>query len=500
VHRLAISGIQKSFGATAALRNVSFSVKPGEVHALLGENGAGKSTLMKILSGAHSADAGTITLDGKPYLPRSPIDALRSGVAMIYQELNLAPHLTVAENILLGAEPRSFGWVNQRRQREEAARILADMDYEGIPLDAPALTLPIAEQQIIEIARALRANPRVLIMDEPTSSLSRRDATRLFQTIRRLAARGVSVIYISHFLEECREICSGFTVLRDGEFIASGQLAEISETQLVKWIVGREVKDIYPRNQRRPGAVVLETRRLRGKKRPVSADFQLRAGEILGIAGLIGAGRTEMLRAIFGLDPSRGDAVFSGLERSRRSPAFCLEQGAGMVSENRKEEGLMTRRTVAENMSLAGLNRVSRLGWIRGKQEHHEVSAWIEKFSIKARGPSQITSELSGGNQQKIAIARLLFHDARVLLLDEPTRGIDVGSKSQIYQWMNESASRGAAVLFVSSYIPELLGVCDRIAVMSRGVLSAARPVAEWSEESILSAAIGSVDASASSS
>jgi ribose transport system ATP-binding protein len=490
--RLQMSGVRKSFGATAALRNVSFVVGPGEVHALIGENGAGKSTLMKILSGAHQADAGTITIDGRPFVPENPSHARRCGIAMIYQELTLAPHLSVEENILLGAEPSRLGWLDRRQRHELARRALAELQHDNIPLDEPVHTRTIAEQQIVEIARALVHQPKVLIMDEPTSSLTQVDTENLFRVIARLSGRGVSVIYISHFLEECQRVCRRFTVLRDGESVGTGDMAAVTVPEIIKLMVGRDLGEIYPRTPHALGATVLEVRELAGDSKPRRVGLNLREGEILGIAGLVGAGRTETLRVLFGLDRvAGGTVVLRGQPATHATPATRLAGGVGLLSENRKEEGLMLGRSIADNLTLTRFAPVARAGFINGTAQRAAARRWIDKLEVRARGPEQPIGELSGGNQQKIAVGRLLHHDARVFLLDEPTRGIDVASKAQIYRLIGELAAQGRAVLFVSSYLPELLGICDTLAVMCRGVLSDVKPVAEWDEHSIIAAAVG---------
>jgi ribose transport system ATP-binding protein len=488
--RLAMLDVQKSFGATRALKSVSFELAPGETHALIGENGAGKSTLMKILSGACAPDHGRMVLDGHPYAPRSPLEARERGVAMIYQELNLAPDLSVEENILLGAEPARFGWLDRSRRRELARSALAELGHEDIPLDAPVKTRPIAQQQMVEIARALVGEPKVLIMDEPTSSLARLDTEKLFVVIERLRCRGVSVIYISHFLEECQRVCQRYTVVRDGESVASGLMAEARLDKIIRWMVGRDIQQIYPRIPHSIGEPVLEVRGLRGQPKPAGVSFQLRKGEIFGVAGLIGAGRTETLRACFGLNQVvEGEVLIRQKPGGRAHPSRRLSQGIGLLSENRKEEGLMLGRSLADNLTTTRHPRW--FGLIRGRQQREATNAWMRRLDVRARHASQPISELSGGNQQKIAIGRLLHHGAEILLLDEPTRGVDVGSKAHIYRLMGELAAEGKAILFVSSYLPELLGVCDTIGVMCRGVLAQTRPAAEWTEHTIMTAAIG---------
>jgi len=484
--------VQKSFGATQALRRVNLEVQAGEVHALIGENGAGKSTLMKILSGAERPDGGSIKLDGEPFVPATPLHARQCGISMIYQELTLAPHLSVEENILLGTEPSRLGFVRKRKRRELARGALGALHHENIPLDAPVHTRSIAEQQIVEIARALIGKPKVLIMDEPTSSLTQKDAERLFEVIESLRGYDVSVVYISHFLEECQRICQRYTVLRDGETVGTGEMRYAGTAGIIRLMVGREIQEIYPRSPHSIGKPVLEVREAAGRNKPRSASFTLRQGEILGIAGLIGSGRTETVRACFGLDRlERGTVAVFGRPGIEANPAQRLAEGVGLLSENRKEEGLMLNLDVADNLTLTRLNPFSRKGFLYNRHQCRAAAEWIQKLNIRARSPRQAVLELSGGNQQKVALGRLLHHEAKIFLLDEPTRGIDVGSKAQIYKWMTELAGLGRSILFISSYLPELLGVCDTIAVMCRGVITEVRPASQWTEHSIMSAAIG---------
>ena len=493
VVRLRLAGIQKSFGATRALKSVSLAIAPGEVHALIGENGAGKSTLMKVLSGAHAADAGTMELSGHAYLPENPHDARVKGVAMIYQELNLALHLTAQENILLGAESARLGFVDGRASRERARTALAQLGHEGLDLDRLAGSFSIAEQQIIEIARALLMQPQVLIMDEPTSSLTQADTEKLFATIGRLRAQGVSVIYISHFLEECRRIADRYTVLKDGETVGSGEMKDASLDHIVTLMTGREVKDLYPRTAHTPGAVVLEVKTAASAPRLKRASLEVRAGEIFGLAGLIGAGRTDLLRTIFGLDDlDAGEICIVGSPANRATPRNRWQQGVGFLSENRKEEGLMLNQSIADNLTLTKMETFGRFGWVSRRGQQSVAQRWVGELRVKCRDAAQSIGELSGGNQQKVAIARLLEHPARIFLLDEPTRGIDVGSKAQIYQLVSELAAAGKAVVLVSSYLPELLGLCDTIGVMCRGELTAVRPRAAWNEADIMRVATGS--------
>jgi ribose transport system ATP-binding protein len=489
--RLRIINVRKSFGGTHALRNVSLELAPGEVHAVIGENGAGKSTLMKILSGAYQPDAGEILLNGEHYAPRDPLHARRSGVEMIYQELTLAPHLSVEENILLGAEPARFGCVNHRERRRIAQRVLAELHSEAIPLDAPIYSCSIAQQQMVEIARTLVGCPQVLIMDEPTSSLTQVDADNLFAAICRLKAKGVSIIYISHFLEECQRVADCYTVLRDGETVGSGDFSQAILSDIIHLMVGRELDDIYPQIEHRIGEPVLELKNLAGKRRPEDASLTLRKGEILGVAGLVGAGRTETLRTLFGLDVKRGGQTFLRGREVRFSPSSALKAGLGLLSENRKEEGLMLNLSLTENLTLPHLKPFSKAGLLDLDQQRQATSQWLTRLKVRARNARQVISELSGGNQQKIAIGRLLHCASDIFLLDEPTRGVDVASKAQIYALIGELAALGKSIIFVSSYLPELLGVCDTIAVMCRGRITDIRAASEWTEHSIISAAIG---------
>jgi ribose transport system ATP-binding protein len=505
IPRLEMRDIKKRFGATIALDGVSVQVMPGEVHALVGQNGAGKSTLMKTLSGAHAPDSGAMFLDGQPYLPRNPIDGRRLGVAMIYQELSLATHLSVVENILLGMEPASMGFLHWRQMRRRAHEALELLDHAHLDVNRPTAGLSPATQQIIEIARALAIGCRVLVLDEPTSSLILGDVQALFRVIRRLKAQGHAIVYISHFLEEVREIADKFTVLRDGKTVGTGDARATAPEKMVELMVGRSVEHLYPRSPRTPGDVVLEITGLSGIQKPAGASLQLRRGEVLGIAGLIGAGRTECLRAIFGLDPVKSGQVRVAALRgpqlitSATYPKRMWESGVGMLSEDRKTEGLAQNMTIADNITLSHLAPLGKFGFVFPRMQRAAAQLWGHALQLKCRAVDQPISDLSGGNQQKVALARLLHHDVDVLLLDEPTRGIDVGSKAAIYQLIDNLAAgqssvgngRPKAVIVVSSYFPELIGICDRIAVMSRGILGPARPVDQWTEHSIVLASTG---------
>jgi len=500
--RLDMRGVRKRFGATVALDGVDLSVAAGEVHALVGENGAGKSTLMKVLSGAIQPDEGAMALDGVPYRPRGPLDARRAGVAMIYQELSLAPHLSVEENILLGMEPSSLGFVRRGKVRRRAVEALRLLGHDDIPPAAVVSTLSVARQQIVEIARALAVGSRVLVLDEPTSSLARDDAEQLFALIARLRAAGHAIVYISHFIEEVKRVGDRFTVLRDGRSVGSGAVADVTPGEIVRLMAGRQITELYPRSPRTPGEPLLRVSHLSGRRKPRDASLVLHRGEVLGIAGLVGAGRTEFLRAVFGLDPAGGGTVTVAMFSGPGTPHRRWRQGVGIVSEDRKAEGLALGLSVADNLTLSNLRPLATGPILPPRRLYQASRLWIERLGIRCAGPRQPVGDLSGGNQQKVALARLLHHDVDVLLLDEPTRGIDVTSKSQVYRLIDGLASGAGgrpskAVLIVSSYLPELLGACDRIAVMHRGRLGEARPVAAWDEHKLLLAATGAESASA---
>ncbi len=496
--RLEMRGISKRFGATRALERVDFQIEVGEVLALVGENGAGKSTLMKVLSGAHTPDQGTMLLEGKPYLPAGPLEARKMGVGMIYQELSLAPHLTVEENILLGMEPTCLGFLNRAEIRSQALRVLQHFEHPEIRPNSLVKDLSVGAQQLVEIGRALAVGCRVLVFDEPTSSLSQKDIRALFKIIGDLKQQGISIVYISHFLEEVEEIADRITVLRDGETVGTYPVGQVTIEEVVQKMVGREVEDLYPRSGHCQGKKLLEVAAVAGRSKPEEASFSLHRGEILGICGLVGAGRTEMLRTIFGLDPIRSGEVKIGTLIGPASPVRSWAQGMGLLSEDRKEEGLALRLSIADNLSLSKLSGYGPCGLVLPGKQHAAARRWAERLDIRCRHPEQSVGSLSGGNQQKVALARLLQHDVDILLLDEPTRGIDVAAKAKIYEVLDalvaENSDRpgpAKAVLIVSSYLPELLGICDRIAVMCRGRLSEARPIEQLDEHQLMFVATG---------
>ncbi len=489
---LQMENIRKRFGATLALNGVDLSVEAGQVLALVGENGAGKSTLMKVLSGAYQPDSGEIRLEGRPFRPRHPHDARQAGVAMIYQELSLAPHLSVAENILLGMEPTRFGFTRRAEMRRLTVEALRQVGHPDIHPGTPVADLSIAARQLVEIGRAVAVGCRVLVLDEPTSSLTAEDIDRLFALVRRLKEQGHAIIYISHALEEVKAISDRFIVLRDGASVGGGDTATTPTERIITLMVGREVKDLYPRSKRAIGEPVLEIDGMAGVSKPSCVSLTLHRGEVLGIAGLAGAGRTESLRVLFGLAPLRQGHIKVGTYSGPASAADRWAQGVGMLSEDRKIEGLALALSIADNVTLSKLRGLGPPGLVLPSRQHDVTTRWIDTLQVKCRGPHQIVGDLSGGNQQKIALARLLYHDVEVLLLDEPTRGIDVGSKAQIYKLIDALAARGKAILMVSSYLPELLGICDRIAVMRRGRLLPPHRVEEIDAHTIMQEAIGS--------
>lgn len=484
---LSASAICKRFGGTIALDNVDLLVEAGEIHALVGENGSGKSTLMRILAGSLHADSGSIELGGQPFRPRGPIDARRTGIAMIHQELSICGDLSVAENIVLGVEDTSAGFLNLRDIRATAVKALTTLGYPNLDPDTPAHELSVAMCQVVEIARSVAMQCRLVIFDEPTSSLAQADIDHLFSVVRRLKQNGCAIVYISHFLNEIRELCDTLTVLRDGVNVGSRPTSGISDAEIVKLMVGRDISEMYPRSERTAGRPVLEVKSLSGPEKPENVSLTLRSGEVFGIAGLNGSGRTELLRVVFGLDPIKSGSAHLAGSAGPVTPAKRWSDGMGMLSENRKEEGLLLNLTIAENITMASLSK----SIVNPSELDSAGEVWIEKLRIKCQGPDQPVGELSGGNQQKVALARMLHHGVEVFLLDEPTRGIDVGSKEQIYRLIDELALQGKAVLMVSSYLPELLGTCDRIAVMGKGVLSTPVNAQETNQEELMNLAVG---------
>jgi len=496
---LEMQGITKTFHGFTALHDVNLTIYPGEVHALMGENGAGKSTLMKILAGAYIADAGEIRIDGQSVRMTDPGQARDLGIAIIYQELNLAPNLTVAENIFMGSELTKGGTlIDQDGMRRKAAEVLENLDAS---FDAGDLvsTLSIAEQQQVEIARALKDKSRILVMDEPTAALSDRETEKLFEVVRRLRNEGIAIIYISHRMEEIYALADRVSVIRDGGYIGSLEKSEISAARLVEMMVGRSLKDLYEhKRQTTPGPVVLEVRNLSDGHKVKPANFQLHAGEIVGLAGLVGAGRTELARLIFGADRKASgeiklegrrvniaeptNAIESGIAyvpediKDKRplnilTPDDAIEAGIAYVPEDRKNLGLFLEMSSGENITLNVLGREAKAGIINSKSLFKIVADAVNNLGIRLASPSIRAMDLSGGNQQKLLLARWLAINPKVLLLDEPTRGVDIGAKSEIYRIISDLAANGVAILMISSELPEIVGMSDRVLVMRAGSL-----------------------------
>jgi ribose transport system ATP-binding protein len=496
---LSLKGIRKSFGPTIALDGVDLELRAGEVHALIGENGAGKSTLMNVIAGSLKPDDGQMEINDQIYTPASPLDARTHGIALIHQELSLCPHLSVAENVLMGIESSRFGWLDREQLFTRTNEVLRTFHHADIRPEKRVADLSVAARQIVEISRALAARARIILMDEPTSSLQRDDVAHLFNLIRKLSAEGISVIYISHFLEEVRQIADRFTVLRDGRSVATGEIAATSDDELIAKMVGRKQQSLFPerKTSNTTHETILEVRNLASPPLLKDASFALRRGEILGIAGLMGSGRTPLLRAIFGLEPPASGKISvnkSALPSGRATPAMRLIEGLGYLSEDRKGDGLTLNQSLSDNVTVTKFATCSRWGWLDLRAQRRQAEKLVNALQIKTRSVQQPVGSLSGGNQQKVVVARLLHQDADVLLLDEPTRGIDIGSKAQVYETIAECAAQNKAVLLVSSYLPELFGMCDRLGVMSRGRLSEVRPIDRWTPEGVLQAAVGSTD------
>jgi ribose transport system ATP-binding protein len=485
--------ISKQYPGVRALDDVSLTVYSGEVHALLGENGAGKSTLMKILAGAQPRDSGEILLNGHPVSIDSPQQAMDFGISIIYQEFNLVPYLTAGENIFLGREPRAKipGFVDFKTLYAESQ---ATLDRLGVRIDArtPVNRLSVAQQQMVEIAKATSRKSKIIVMDEPSATLTEHELQSLFALIRQLKAEGVSIIYISHRLEEVFEVCDRATIMRDGKWIATKEVAELTREEIIRLMVGRELKDAIPKVAAKPGAVALKVKNLNRAGVLHDISFEVREGEVVGLAGLVGAGRTETARVIFGADPmDSGSIEIMGKPVRIHSPQEAIKQGIGLVTEDRKQQGLVLGMAVRENNTLANLDALSTFSFIRRKEERQIAEKYRSDLGIKTPSIEQAVQNLSGGNQQKVVLAKWLFTGSKVLIFDEPTRGIDVGAKSEIYKLMNELAAQGVAILMISSELPEILGMSDRILVMHEGRIAGELSRAEATQEAIMHLATG---------
>ncbi len=491
---LAMKGVAKSYPGVKALDGVDFDVRPSEIHALVGENGAGKSTLIKVLGGAVVPDQGSLTLEGVSLPMGDPLLSRRRGINIIYQEFTLVPELTVAENIFLGREYTRAGLLEKTRMESESRELLARLGA-SIPTSAVISTLSVAHQQMVEIARALATKSKVLVLDEPTATLSQTDTRRLFSVLRELKEQGLGIIYISHRLEEIFELADRVTVLRDGKTVATSPIAEVDRLKLIQWMVGRPVSEEFPARVENSGAVVFEARGLACAPFFSEASFQLRRGEILGLAGLVGAGRTSLGLALFGAMRSavRGTVELDGKSVRFTSPSDALEAGVAYLTEDRKARGLFPWMGCDFNMTIAHLKAFASLGFVSRKSERAAAESSGKAFDLRSAGLDQRAGTLSGGNQQKLLLARYLLKPLKVLILDEPTRGIDVGAKAEIYRLMNRLTADGLAILMISSELPEVLGMSDRVIVMHEGKTRGELSRAQASPERVMELATGGV-------
>jgi ribose transport system ATP-binding protein len=468
---LELRNISKSFPGVQALSDVSLTLERGEIRALMGENGAGKSTLIRLLAGAHQPDSGSIRIDGQDVLMQRPLDAIKAGIGVIYQELTLLPALNAVDNMFLGRDRGHF-WIPRRQEHERAAAVFARMGVE-IPLNVPVGQLSVAQQQLIEIARVLAHDVRILIMDEPSAALTPQEVARLFALLRDLKSQGIGIIYISHRLEEIFQMADTVTVLRDGRQVAHCRVSELTRGRLIELMVGRVLLREFQRSQSVTGSTVLEVSELYREHVVKNISFQIRSGEVVGMTGLVGAGRTEAARLIFGADrKTSGTIRVDGQTVDVNSPRDAIDAGICLLTEDRKSQGLIPARSVRENFSLASLMRFQTGGLIRPHEESAAFASYVERLNIRISSQEQLISHLSGGNQQKVLLARWLFHNTKVFLLDEPTRGVDIGAKQEIYQLIADLAQQGKAVLLISSELPEILSLSDRILVMRHGRIS----------------------------
>ena len=487
-----MSGINKAFGGNPVLRDAGFELSDGEIHALMGENGAGKSTLMKILTGVYTKDAGDIFVDDKEVCYKNPQEAEKAGIVFIHQELNVLFDMTVEENMFLGKEiSNKFGVCDKQAMRAEVKKIL---DMLGVDID-PGETmdmLSIGQQQMIEIAKALMVDAKVIIMDEPTAALTQKETEVLFGVVRSLKSKGVSIVYISHRMEEIFELCDRITILRDGQYIGTRQIKETDMSEVVKMMIGREIGERYPERDVKIGDIAFEVKGLNCPGVFSDISFNVKAGEVLGVAGLMGAGRTEIMQAIFGNMPNVTGQIFvEGKEVSNKSPEQAMKNGIGFITEDRKTEGLMLEESIMKNIAITNLSSISKNGVLNKKSEMDMVRKGIEELRIKCTGPEHYCNKLSGGNQQKVVFAKWIFTDPKVLILDEPTRGVDIGAKKEIYSIINDLAAKGVAIIMVSSELPEVLGMSDRIMVISEGKIGGFIDRKDANQENVMILATG---------
>lgn len=465
-----MKGINKSFGTNKVLKDAGFLLNDGEVHALMGENGAGKSTLMKILTGVYKKDSGTVIVDGQEVTYKSPQEAEKAGIVFIYQELNVLFDLTVVENLYMGKEiTKKCGICDMKAMRAGAKEIMDKLGVD-IPVDAVMSELSVGQQQMVEICKALMVDAKVIIMDEPTAALTESETEGLFKVINSLRKKGVSIVYISHRMEEIFALCDRITILRDGSYIDTKNIKDLTMDDVVQMMIGREIGERFPKRDVKIGDEVLKVEGLSSGKLFHDVNFSVRAGEVLGVAGLMGAGRTEIMQTIFGnLKKDAGKIIIDGEEVSIKNPRQAIKAGIGFVTEDRKTEGLLLEKSIAENIEIANLGKVSKAGVLNKTKQGEIVNKGIEEFRVKCFGPWHECNNLSGGNQQKVVIAKWVYTDPKILILDEPTRGVDIGAKKEIYDVINDLAAKGVAVIMVSSELPEVLGMSDRIMVIREG-------------------------------
>jgi ABC-type sugar transport system ATPase subunit len=491
---LQMEGIRKSYDGTQALKGVDFSAEAGEVHAIVGENGAGKSTLIKVLAGAVQPDEGKFILDGKSVEPRSPHYAFSLGIRTVYQEFSLVPHLTVTENILMGRMPtgRFKWWVDWQQAHHRAEEILQYIGFTGVDLRAPTSRLSVSHQQMVEIAKAVAEKPRILILDEPSAVLSQEELTRLFSLIKRLKEESTLILYISHRLDEVFEIADRITVLKDGETVGTVLPQEINQTQLIKMMVGRPLEAIYPHRETQPGGEILAVKNLSRVDAFKGVSFSVARGEILGMFGLVGSGRTDLARCLFGADlPTSGQIYIEGKEVRLKSPHDAVGESIVLLTEDRKRDGLVMSCSMRDNVGLATMDQVSRWIFLNHQEQKSRVQAKVQEMSIRPAQISKLVRELSGGNQQKVVLAKWLLSQAKLLILDEPTRGVDVATKVEIYHLIGGLADEGVGIILISSELPEILGMSDRILVMREGRVAREFEKIQASEETLLACATG---------
>ena len=491
--KILMKGIDKAFGSNQVLKGAGFELKDGEVHALMGENGAGKSTLMKILTGVYTRDAGTVYVDDKEVLYKSPQEAEKAGIVFIYQELNVLFDLTVEENLFMGKEiTKKFGICDKKAMRQKAQEVMDKMGV-NIPINAIMSDLSVGQQQMVEICKALMVDAKVLIMDEPTAALTQSETEGLFKLIKSLRKKGVSIVYISHRMEEIFELCDRITILRDGTYVGTEYIKDITMDDIVRMMIGREIGERYPKREGVTiGKEMLRVEGLTKTKKFENVNFSVKAGEVLGVSGLMGAGRTEIMQAVFGNLPfESGQVYIEGKPVKLKSAKDAIEAGIGFITEDRKTEGLLLEKSISDNIVLANLDKTSTKSVIKKNKVNELVKKGIDEFRIKCFGPDHECNNLSGGNQQKVVFAKWVYTDPKILILDEPTRGVDIGAKKEIYSVINDLAAKGVAVIMVSSELPEVLGMSDRIMVVHEGHITGIIDAAEADQEKVMTLATG---------